>query len=760
MRSSGFLPKSSNLNLRERRKHFETDEKILVDQQQDEVCNDEFHEKLERTAELTSKAQRVGLFQFIESILGPILLTLLSFYLRFGGIDKNSDVVWDEAHFGKFGSYYIKHEFYHDVHPPLGKMLIGLSEFLAGFDGDFAFDSGSSYPDGLNFKFMRQFNATFGALCVPIVYFTAKEMGFSLLTTYLVSLMVALEHSYIALSKFILLDSILLFFTLTTFYCLVKVHNLRKRQLTRKWSLWMLLTGFSIGCVCSVKWVGLFVTMVVGFYTLIDIFSHHCNKEMKRLKYYRHWVIRVLNLILIPFMVYLFCFKIHFTLLYKSGTGDASTNTLFQVNLEGTKIAPSPRDVVYGSEVTIRSHGLSPNLLHSHVQKYPEGSRQRQVTGYGHSDNNNNWVFKTSRFSDLGLDENGLLDGEPVMIKDGTEVRLLHKNMGSNLHTHEIASHVSKGNFEVSGYGSDDSGDEKDDWIVEIVEQLDSANPNFSKEDPQILHPLSTSFRLRNKVMGCYLASTGLSYPTWGFKQAEIVCKSSWSKRDKSTWWNIEDHWNSNLEIPEDYVPPKSKFWADFVLINFAMASSNNALVPDEDKYDNLASKAWEWPTLHVGLRMCGWSSRVVRYFLLGSPFNTWISTLSLFAFILIVLSLAYKWRRQSISFTEDELWTLAMQGGFPFISWAFHYLPFVFMGRVTYVHHYVPALYFAILVFGFVVDYTLTNTKSFVKYSVYFALFFGCTYIYILFAPIAQGLEGPGTNYRHLQWLPTWKIV
>ncbi|SCV99628.1 LAFE_0A07382g1_1 [Lachancea fermentati] len=752
--SSSFLPKSSDLHLRERKKNFDVDELELAT---DEPFNEEKDTKSANLSKAQTLRKKIG--QFGDK-LAPTLLTLLAFYVRFSGIGKNPGVVWDEAHFGKFGSYYIKNEFYHDVHPPLGKMLIGLSEYLAGFNGDFDFSSGATYPDHCNFVFMRRFNAVFGALCTPVVYFTARNMGFSLLTTYLLTLMVTLELTYVTLSKFILLDSMLLFFTAVTFYCVTKLHTLRTQQFTREWSLWMLLSGLSVGCVCSVKWVGLFITLVMGIYTIADLFSHHCNKSMPRIQYYRHWVIRIIDLIIIPFMVYLFCFKIHFAILHKSGTGDASTNTLFQVNLDGTNIEMGPRDVHYGSHVTIRSHGLSPNLLHSHAQSYPVGSGQRQITGYGHSDDNNIWVVQFSRGSGLEVDDQGLLNNESFPLTDFSEIRLVHKNTESNLHSHDIPSHVSKGNFEVSGYGDKIIGDSKDDWIVEIVEQLDSANKSYHEEDPNLVHPISTSFRLRHKELGCYLATTGLAYPSWGFKQAEIVCKNSWSKRDKSTWWNIEDHWNTNLDLDEGYVPPKSKFWADFILTNFAMASSNNALVPDEDKYDNLASEAWEWPTLHVGLRMCGWSNFTVRYFLLGSPFNTWLSSLSLIIFIFIISVKAYKWKRQTLNLSEDDFWTIFIQGILPMISWVFHYVPFVLMGRVTYVHHYVPALYFAILVFGFVLESLFSKRAAYVRYPAYMFLFGGCIYVYILFAPIAQGMTGTGADYKYLVWLPSWKIV
>jgi dolichyl-phosphate-mannose-protein mannosyltransferase len=81
--------------------------------------------------------------------------------------------------FGGFASKYIKGKFFMDVHPPLAKMLIALTGWLAGFDGSFDFkEIGKDYLEpGVPYVAMRLFPAICGILVVPCMYFTLKAVG-------------------------------------------------------------------------------------------------------------------------------------------------------------------------------------------------------------------------------------------------------------------------------------------------------------------------------------------------------------------------------------------------------------------------------------------------------------------------------------------------------------------------------------------------------------------------------------------------------
>lgn len=135
--------------------------------------------------------ERIKLWSSNETIM-LVFYTVLSILTRLYRIGSNHKVVWDEAHFGKFGSYYIRHLFYFDVHPPLGKILVAVAGWLSGFDGNFEFESGSDYPDNVPFVRMRIIMALYGIAMVPVAYMTAQSLGWNWRSKHLFTLMVLL----------------------------------------------------------------------------------------------------------------------------------------------------------------------------------------------------------------------------------------------------------------------------------------------------------------------------------------------------------------------------------------------------------------------------------------------------------------------------------------------------------------------------------------------------------------------------------------
>lgn len=508
-----------------------------------------------------------------------------------------------------------------------------------------------------------------------------------------------------------------------------------------------LVLGQLLNLPHSVKWVGLFVTSLVGLYTIEDLWNKFGDLKMKKITYGQHWIARIFGLIAIPTMVYMAGFWVHFIILENSGPGDAQMSSLFQANLKGSDIKESPLEIALGSRVTIKNMGYGGGLLHSHVQTYPEGSTQQQITCYHHKDTNNDWYFNPTR-------EQPEYDPESPDLRfvgDGDVVRLIHVQTGRNLHSHAVQAPLTKADNEVSCYGNMTVGDDKDHWTVEVVS--DAASRDRSR-----IRTLTTAFRLRHTSLGCYLRAGNVNLPQWGFKQIEVTCIKKNNPRDVFTHWNVESHWNEKLP-KADIGAYKSPFLRDFIHLNVAMMTSNNALVPDPDKQDDLASQYWQWPILHVGLRMCSWDDGIIKYFLLGNPMVYWGSTASLGIFVVMVFFYLIRWQRGYNDLNQTGIDHIHYAGIYPIIGWVLHYVPFIAMARVTYVHHYYPALYFAILVFGFTFNHVvgkLPKVAELATYAVAYSLVIG---VFVLFLPITFGMEGNAEQYKYLKWFDNWRI-
>lgn len=250
-----------------------------------------------------------------------------------------------------------------------------------------------------------------------------------------------------------------------------------------------------------------------------------------------HLMFRVAGLIVLPMIIYMASFYAHFLILENSGPGDAQMSSLFQANLRGTEVGrDSPLEIVWGSKATLKNMGYGGGLLHSHVQTYPEGSAQQQVTCYHHKDANNDWFFYPNR-DQPEYDPNGPLRH----VGNGDVIRLIHAQTGRNLHSHTVPAPVTKADHEVSCYGNLTVGDSKDHWKIEVVS--DASSRDYSK-----LRTLTSAFRLKHTDLGCYLRAGNVNLPQWGFKQIEVTCVKENKPRDVYTHWNVESHWNERRE--------------------------------------------------------------------------------------------------------------------------------------------------------------------------------------------------------------------
>ncbi|NWY08874.1 POMT2 transferase, partial [Aphelocoma coerulescens] len=245
---------------------------------------------------------------------------------------------WDETHFGKMGSYYINRTFFFDVHPPLGKMLIGLAGYLSGYDGTFPFQKPGDRYEQHNYIGMRGFCAFLGSCLVPFAYLTVLELSKSLPAALLTAFILIFDTGCITLSQYILLDPILMFFLMGAVLSMVKCNNCADRPFSASWWFWLSLTGVNLAGAMGVKFVGLFVVLLVGLNTIYDLWDLLGNLSLSLVVFGKHLLARVLCLIVLPLALYMAMFAVHFAVLNRSGPGDGFFSSAFQSQLIGNNL--------------------------------------------------------------------------------------------------------------------------------------------------------------------------------------------------------------------------------------------------------------------------------------------------------------------------------------------------------------------------------------------------------------------------------------
>lgn len=644
--------------------------------------------------------------------IGLVIVTLLAAYTRFTKLGTPSRVVFDEVHFGKFASYYLERTYFFDLHPPFAKLLFTLVGYLIGYDGKFKFDNiNDLYIDNdVPYVAFRSLLAILGVAIIPVMYLTMKTLKFSVPACVLSCLLVCFDNAQIIESRLILLDATLIFSVALSIFTYVKFTTYRNKPYSKQWWLWLYATGISLSCVISTKYVGVFTYVTIGIGILYELwYLLDYDRGLSLGDFAKHFFARLWALIVVPFIIYLFWFYLHFAILTKSGPGDSFMSAEFQESLEESPLARLSKDVHYHDIITIQ-HKATGALLHSHEAVYPlryeDGrisSNTQQVTCVINEDGkeddlNNQWEILPAS------DEPK--HGQKVFTND--VIRLRHIGTLGILLTHDVASPLRPTNEEFTIVYGDEAAERFNETLFRL-RFLDGTSPSTKQK---LVRTKATNFRLIHvdTTVAMWTHDDEL-LPDWGFEHQEV--SGNKKIQDVDNVWTFETIVNLPADDPRnDYTPkiirriPFLKKWWE---LQFLMFYHNNILSSEHP----FASLPESWPLALSGVSFWNDNDEKKQVFFTGNVIGFWIEVCFLAIYCGLILADQVTRRRHVYILTRQARSRLYNSLGFLFLGWIAHYFPFYLMSRQKFLHHYLPAHLIAALFTGGLVEFICSNNSN-----------------------------------------------
>lgn len=312
---------------------------------------------------------------------GAVIFLILGLCTRFAFLDHPNEVVFDEFHFFHFVSEYEEGEYFFDIHPPLGKLILwanakmhGLPEFIDAVEdnrvqqeqlemnymkvrdeylalekegntdaqtllnlkikyqslkeesenintgGLETYTIGAEYHEELSTWGVRSVPAFFGALLVPLMFVFAFFLTSSLPIAAIIGVITLFSPAFLVESQYVFMDSMLMFFVVACALCALLYAKMPS------WKWWIAGTVCAAMAV-SIKWTGATGVGAMGMAWLFVIMTQK-DYIQSLLKGLMFWVV-------VP-AVYIATFWVHFTILSHSGEGDAFHTPEFRMHLENS----------------------------------------------------------------------------------------------------------------------------------------------------------------------------------------------------------------------------------------------------------------------------------------------------------------------------------------------------------------------------------------------------------------------------------------
>ncbi len=206
--------------------------------------------------------------------LVPSVLLSLSLLVYLAGLQYPKSMFWDENYHVVSAQKHVDGAMYMEPHPPLGKMLLGLSEaiFQPNKDIDLSallktdYLKGGDKPDGMEFWAYRLPSALMMALSVWFLYQILFRITRYRPLAFVFSLFLVFDNAMVLHSRAAMLEGIQFFFILMALWYFVRVVT-NNIAITLKHYL---VLGIIVGLVTAVKINGLVLSLVYGMLLLED----------------------------------------------------------------------------------------------------------------------------------------------------------------------------------------------------------------------------------------------------------------------------------------------------------------------------------------------------------------------------------------------------------------------------------------------------------------------------------------------------------
>ena len=201
----------------------------------------------------------------------------------------------------------------------------------------------------------------------------------------------------------------------------------------------------------------------------------------------------------------------------------------------------------------------------------------------------------------------------------------------------------------------------------------------------------------------------------------------------------------------------KFYFFKYFTELNKKMLSINNQSL----FYHYHGSPWYEWPVHFKGI-VYFWQDindeEHILVYLFGNPIIYWTALLSVILSTFFLLSKLVRFS----SFSQlDKGISLCVFGYF--VNW----LPYYYIGRTTYIYHYHPSLYFAIILIGLLFDkisrtlHASSKIMNNITKILFVLLMLSIIYSYFFFLPFSYALPLTDEAHESRRWfkaiLPYW---